>query len=110
MEPIEFRYRRYEECLYDVAVTHSPRYLVDMETALDGTIFDKVQTTYDKLRHLPNPFAPIKEYFRKQLRSKGEDVWWIDKKEEITGNIVVRLWGNLQPQEKKDLRNQAIAL
>lgn len=25
-KPVEFRTRRYEECLCDIAVTHSPRY------------------------------------------------------------------------------------
>ena len=31
MPPPEFKFRKYEECLYDIAVTHSPRYLIDME-------------------------------------------------------------------------------
>ena len=29
-KPIEFKYRAYEECLSEVVVTHSPRYLIDM--------------------------------------------------------------------------------
>jgi hypothetical protein len=29
-KPVEVRFRPYECCLYEVAVTHSPRYLIDM--------------------------------------------------------------------------------
>ncbi|MFC1693851.1 hypothetical protein ACFL1R_10130 [Candidatus Latescibacterota bacterium] len=29
-DPLEFKYRLYQDCLYDVAVTHSPRYLIVM--------------------------------------------------------------------------------
>ena len=28
--PIEFKWRAYEECLSEIVVTHSPRYLIDM--------------------------------------------------------------------------------
>ncbi|MGK5095323.1 hypothetical protein WDW89_25335 [Deltaproteobacteria bacterium TL4] len=111
VNPIEFRYRRYEECLYDVAVTHSPRYLIDMDTPLNETIFDRVKVPYDDLRQLDNPFQPIKTYFRGQLSGKGEDIWWIDQNDETAiGNIAVRHWGNLSSNEKENLRNQAMAL
>ena len=108
-KPIEFRYRKYEECLYDVAITHSPRYLVDMDTPSKSTIFDKINITYDDLRQLNNPFAPIKQYLRTQIK-EGEDVWWVDREEETIGNINVRLWGNIEQSEKIILRNQAMAL
>ena len=58
-EPIDFRWRKYEDCLYDVAVTHSPRYLVDMETPFGETIFDKMGVQYDEIRSLNNPIQPI---------------------------------------------------
>ena len=41
--PIEFRCRPYEECLAEVVVTHSPRYLIDMNLELGKTIFDKIK-------------------------------------------------------------------
>lgn len=107
--PIEFRFRKYEECLYDVAVTHSPRYLVDMNTPLNETIFDKISIPYDDLRKSPYPVKPIKEYYRKNL-GPGEDVWWIDDDEVTTPSIIVRLWNNLLRTEKENLRNQALAL
>lgn len=35
----EFKCRPYEDCLSDIAVTHSPRYLINMELTKEQTIF-----------------------------------------------------------------------
>lgn len=40
-KPIEFKCKPYYNCLYDIAVTHSPRYLIDMEITQERTIFSK---------------------------------------------------------------------
>ena len=42
-DPIEFRCRPYEDVLSEVVVTHSPRYLIDMNLAQGQTIFDKIR-------------------------------------------------------------------
>ena len=57
--PIEFRARAYEECLSEVVVTHSPRYLIDMNLEKGKTIFDKINISYDTLRKKQNPIKPI---------------------------------------------------
>lgn len=106
--PIEFRCRKYEECLYDVAITHSPRYLIDMEINNENSIFSKIDVEYDELRTLSNPFAPIKEYFRSNLK-EGDDLWWIDNKEENIRDISVKLWANLAASEKDNLKIIALA-
>lgn len=107
-DPIEFRCRKYEECLYDVAITHSPRYLIDMEISKSESIFSKVGIEYNDLRNLENPFTPIKSYFRKNLK-KGEDLWWIDNNDESVRDLGVRLWGNLHQERKEELRILALA-
>ncbi len=107
-KPVEFKCRKYEECLYDVAITHSPRYLIDMDTPFNESIFSKVGVDYETLRQLSNPFKPIKNYLRKNLK-QDEDIWWIDYNEESTRDISVKLWGNLSPLEKDDLRIKALA-
>ena len=38
----EFKCRPYEDCLSDIAVTHSPRYLINMELTKEQTIFSKM--------------------------------------------------------------------
>ena len=107
-DPIEFRCRKYEECLYDVAITHSPRYLIDMEINKSESIFSKVGVDYDTLRCLDNPFKPIKNYLRKSLKD-GEDLWWIDNNDESVRDLSVRLWGNLSQGRKEELRISALA-
>jgi len=106
--PIEFRCRKYEECLYDVAITHSPRYLIDMNTVENESIFSKVGVEYDTLRQLDNPFKPIKKYLRQGLK-EGEDLWWVDNNDESVRDLGVKLWGNLQQEEKEELRILALA-
>lgn len=39
ISPIEFKCRPYHECLSEVVVTHSPRYLIDMELGSGNIIF-----------------------------------------------------------------------
>jgi hypothetical protein len=104
--PVEFKYKKYEDCLYNVAITHSPRYLIDMEIDTNETIFSKIGVEYNDLRCLKNPFDPIKKYLRKDLK-KGEDVWWIENN--INSNLNVRLWGGLQQDEKEEITLMALA-
>ena len=108
INPIQFKCKKYEDCLYDVAITHSPRYLIDMDTSPENTIFSKIGVDYDTLRSLSNPFQPIKKYFRQHLK-EGEDLWWVDNKEETVREPTIKLWGNLTSDEKNDLRILALA-
>ena len=51
----DVRYRKYHECLYDVGVTHSPRYKIDMDLPEGQSIFDKLDVTYNEFRQESNP-------------------------------------------------------
>tara|TARA_Y100001934_G_C12309863_1_gene754365 strand:+ start:345 stop:1472 length:1128 start_codon:yes stop_codon:yes gene_type:complete len=113
---VEIRVRRYEDCLINVEVTHSPRYRVNMNTPIGETIFDKVGIPYDELRQLTNPFKPIADFHRKRLGDKG-DVWWLnssDADEDVDGNSVQHIsilyWSGLPRQKKEVLRAQMLAL
>ena len=107
--PVGFKYRKYEECLYDIAVTHSPRYMIDMDTSAENNIFSKLGVEYEVLRKLPNPVKPFTDYYKKNLRS-GESPWWIDSNEITPVPAVVRLFSNLDPQEKDNLILEAMIL
>lgn len=108
--PPRFKFRKYEECLYDIAVTHSPRYLIDMELAQGNTIFDKMGTKYDALRNLENPIKEVVRYYRKIAR-KGEEPWWMDAGDELDGVFgpTVMLWSNISAIKRNQLRNEAMA-
>lgn len=98
--PIEFLSKPYEKCLSGIAVTHMPRYLIDMRLKDGETIFDKIGIEYDVLRNMDNPIAPVSKYYRSQLK-QGESLWWAGENADETVSATMRLWRNLSPEEKK---------
>lgn len=100
--PIEFISRPYEECLSGIAVTHYPRYQIDMSLAKGDTIFDKMGVSYDELRTMSNPVAPVAQYYKSQLR-QGESLWWAGERAETVVPVTVRLWKSLSAREKDEL-------
>ncbi len=110
--PADFKFRKYEECLYEVAVTHSPRYLIDMELAKGKSIFDKMKISYNDLRILDKPIKPFVDYYR-AIAKPGEEPWWMEGsgvEEEAMLKPMVSLLNNLSSDEQDELRNQAMAL
>ena len=104
---ISFRYRLYQECLSEVVVTHSPRYLIDMNLDYGKTIFDKIEIPYDKLRIKDNPIKPITEYYKSKLKP-GQDIWWIDQSENAGSNLVINIWSNLEYNQKQLLKIKSL--
>lgn len=106
--PIEFRCRPYEDVLSEVVVTHSPRYLIDMNLEKGKTIFDKINLPYDTLRQKDNPIKPIVDYYKSKLKP-GEELWWMDNENNSNAsNIVIRIWNNLSAKEKQLHKNRAM--
>lgn len=99
VSPIEFKCKPYEECLSEVVVTHSPRYLVDMNLELGQTIFDKLNIPYDTLRKTPSPIKPIIDYYRQFLKA-GEEVWWMDQDESKSTGLIIKSWNNLPIKQR----------
>ncbi len=106
-KPIEFRSRAYEECLSEVVVTHSPRYLIDMNLEKGKTIFDKINTPYDTLRQKRNPIKLITDYYKSRLKP-GQNLWWIDQENEKSSNLIINIWNNLNTIEKQEIKNRAM--
>ncbi len=98
--PIEFLSKPYEECLYDIAVTHMPRYRIDMRLKKGETIFDKIGIPYDELRKMDNPIAPVAKYYRGQLKP-GESLWWTGDNTDEAVSAKIRLWKNVSFDEKR---------
>ncbi len=109
-DPVSFKYRLYQDCLYDIAVTHSPRYLIDMELDIGNSIFDKIGISYDKLRSQDNPIRPVVDYYR-SISKRGEEPWWMDSGDtpEVLLKPTVSLWSNLSGDKQTSLRNEAMA-
>lgn len=107
--PVQFKTRKYQDCLYDVAVTHSPRYKIDMELKSGETIFDKMGIPYDTLRKEENPIDEVVKYYRSTLKP-GERLWWIPG-ESINDKQIplkIKLWKTLTPKEKQNFKLLAL--
>lgn len=97
--PIEFLSRPYEECLSGIAVTHMPRYLIDMRLKAGETIFEKMGISYEALRKMDNPISPVAKYYRSLLKP-GESLWWTGDSGDEAVSAKIRLWDKLSPKEK----------
>lgn len=98
-KPVEFKSRPYEECLSGIAVTHYPRYLIDMNLAPGNTIFDKMGVPYEVLREMENPAAPVANYYKSKL-GPGESLWWAGDNADAVAPPTMRLWTNVPSYEK----------
>ncbi len=108
----DFIFRLYQECLYDIAVTHLPRYKIDMKLVKGSSIFDKMKVDYDTLRLDKNPIKRIKDYYKKQLKL-GEELWWIDQEineNELSTPIIKSFNTSFSMKAKNDFRNEAFIL
>lgn len=108
-DPFEVKYRKYQDCLINVAVTHSPRYLIDMEAKVDETIFEKIACSYDDFRKMENPILKVREFYRKKLRP-GESLWWLDDYDSLsnTNGMIIQVFSNLDKQKKREIICQAM--
>ena len=104
--PAEFRCRPYEKCLSNIAVTHSPRYLIDM--SLDenqvANIFDKMKIDYDTFRLLDekDKIQRVRQYYKQSRqhgssRQKFEMPWWIGEEgSEESSPMVIRFFSDIE--------------
>lgn len=95
-----FLSKPYEECLSGIAVTHMPRYLIDMRLSKEETIFAKMGIPYDDLRNMDNPVKPVSQYYRSKLKA-GESLWWAGDAVDEPVSAKIRLWSTLTSDEKK---------
>lgn len=92
-----FRYKRYEDAVANVGVTHSPRYLIDLDITPEETFFAKSGLSYQEISQSDNPIGLITDYFRRQ----GQQAWWLG--EDRIAPAVIRMFGTLSVQEKEYL-------
>lgn len=102
----EISYKPYEKCLKNIATTHYPRYIVDMNLADGLSIFEKLGITYNDYRKLTGEerIKLIKDYLR-QTFADGEALWWIDE----TTAPIIRNFNKLDQRTKRDFTILAMA-
>lgn len=98
---IDFKARRYTECVSNIVVTHSPRYLIDMELNSGDTFFDKSGIQYKDLVTSDNPIGLITAYFL----AKGEKAWWLSD----STPAAVRSFCDISDEEKMECFGYGLA-
>ena len=109
----QFRCRPYQDVLCDIAVTHSPRYLINMELGENETIFSKMRTTYDEFRTSPDSIAMARHYYRERAKQQNrqEMPWWITSDNiENAHSFNIKLWNSLEIWEKRELQTKCMIL
>lgn len=96
----EFKCRPYQDCLSDIAVTHSPRYLIDMKLSEGQSIFDKMGTTYDALRSSDKTIEQVRNYYREKAiaEHRAEMPWWLESPTKMS----VRLWSDRSDESQNE--------
>lgn len=108
--PAAFKCRLYQECLSEIAVTHSPRYQIDMELAENEDIFSKMGTEYDKFRKLgeDEKIGEVRKFYIKKARVEGKVSfpWWLN----TTSPISLSFYSDESKETKEDLICRAFIL
>ena len=106
----EFRCKPYQQCLSNIAVTHSPRYLIDMNLPEEENIFSLMNTDYDVFRQMDeaSKITQVRQYYMDKAKAKGkhEMPWWMGS----TTNINISFYADLDPEEKRELESKAFIL
>lgn len=103
-------FRNYADCLFDVAVTHYPRYKINMKLAEGQSIFHKIKIDYDTFRKDPDSIKRIKNYYRSQLK-EGEELWWIDQQADGSSvSPIIKNYDSLDKNTKEKIKTECMTL
>ena len=111
--PPQFKCRPYEDVLSDIAVTHSPRYLIDMELGKGETIFSKMNISYDEFRTSTETIDIARKYYRDKAKRehKQEMPWWLTSSNvDKAHSMNIRMWNALENEEKQKLKALCLIL
>ena len=108
--PPSFKCKPYEQCLYDIAVTHSPRYLIDMNIKEREDIFSKMNSNYDEFRRLSEDakITQVRNYYKAKAKAekKKSIPWWMND----STNVMLSFYTDLDLSMKCNLKCRALIL
>lgn len=94
-----FRAKDYEKCIANVVVTHSPRYLIDLELEEGEGFFEKAHLEYKEISESNQPIKRITDYFL----SIGQRAWWLAE----STPAAIQMFGKLPTIQQNKLRGYA---
>lgn len=88
LNPFEVRTKRFEDCVSDIAVTHSPRYMIDLDITIEETIFNKIGVSYNEVCNSDKPFNFFRTHFKEKAKRHNTDLWFVyDENEHLKPDI-----------------------
>ena len=107
---VETKWRPYADAVCDLAVTHSPRYILSMETTREESLFAREVISYEKVRQSDQPFDFFRNYLKKKAKKNGGTPWWSEKEPEAVTPLFIRFWEDLPEEDKAILLVEGWAL
>ncbi len=102
----EARYSRYEDSVKSVEVTHSPRYILDMDVPPGGSYLRRIGKDLAEMLAMEDPISCVVEEARRSLKP-GEHLWWVS--ERAASPLTIRLWNSIEADERHVLVASAFA-
>jgi hypothetical protein len=102
----EARYSRYEDSVKSVEVTHSPRYILDMEIPKGGSYLRRIGKDLAEMLAMDDPISCVVEEARRNLKP-GEHLWWVSDR--AASPLTIRLWNSIESNERHVLVASAFA-
>lgn len=102
----EIRWRKYEDCIKGVRISHSPRYMIDLD--IDESFFDELKIPYSEFIEysIRQKMTYVREHVKKRI-GEHEKLWWIDEENSHTLPMQVRIYRLLPADVKRTLRAEA---
>ena len=104
----EIRWRKYEDSIKGVRISHSPRYMIDMD--IDDSFFDELGIPYAEFGSysMRDKMVHVREHVKERI-SEHEKLWWIDEENSHTLPMQVRIY-RLLPSDVKIMLRAETAL
>ena len=83
------RCSRYEDSVKSVEVTHSPRYILDMDVPAGGSYLRRIGKDLAEMLAMEDPISCVVEEARRNLKP-GEYLWWVTEK--VASPLTIRTW------------------
>ena len=101
------KYKRYEDSISDVVVTHSPRYKIDLNLNPNESFFYKSGIKYEDIKNSDNPISLITNYFRRE----GKTAWWLgDNHDDNSSSAIILSWNDIDTETRKIIYGEAFVL
>lgn len=109
-EKVETKARPYVDAICDLAVTHSPRYILSMESEREKSLFARLGICYEVVRKSEHPFDFFREYLEQKARETGGTPWWSEREPEAVAPPLIRFWEDLDEDEASRILAEGWAL